>query len=103
MKKFKIVKNKKAVYKNYEDIKKFDVVEMQFGDFDNFINAIILDISICDEFKYANNYTSYKIKFCYDTGEIQNGFINSSTPLELKVIGYAKLLRKYKEMDEKEY
>ena len=102
MKKFEIIKNENSVYKNYKEIKKFEVVNMEFGDFDNFINAIILNISIEKEEKYPNNRirSLYKIDFCYANGMFETAYESSFTPLELKVIGYAKQLETIAEINE---
>ena len=43
--KYKIEKFEKPITKPYEEVKKYDVARFEYGDYDNWVNAIILNIT----------------------------------------------------------
>ena len=63
MNKYIIEKFEKSQKKSYKDVKMFDVARFEYGDYDNWVNAIMLEL------KPIKNNKILEIKFCTAHGQ----------------------------------
>ena len=98
---YKIVKFDKPVRKSYKDVEKYDVARFEYGDYDNWVDGIILDIKV--RYDENNNANLAEVHFTYTFGmddtcftEIRNDII------DFDFIGKAEKLENDKEKDEQE-
>ena len=84
MNKYKIEKNETTQRKLYQDVKKFDVARFEYGDYDNWANAIILELNV------VKNGKVLEIKWCTVNGTeyVAYDFINNGKAY-LDIIGVA--------------
>lgn len=86
--KFNIIKSE-PVEKHYKDIKKYDVTRFEYGDFDNWVTAILLDVKL-EKSPYNPNDYRVSIHFCYQNGEEETCYDMSRTKdYKMEIIGHA--------------
>lgn len=80
---FKIIKTEPKTL-HYTNVKKYDVALFEYGDYDNWVCAIILDIELVKMY----NTEHLKIHFCYKSGQ-EDVCYASSNDFMLEIIGHA--------------
>ena len=87
--KYKIEKFEKTISKSYKDVKKYEVARFEYGDYDNWCNAIILKLTPKDNNKIL------EIEFALSDGRVMMAysFMNKGDSI-LDIIGTAKELKK---------
>ena len=98
---YKIIKLDKPVVKSYKDVEKYDVARFEYGDFDNWVDAIILDINV----KLNENKVPVEaeIHFAYSFGPEETCYsFASGGDIKFDIIGKAEKLENDKSKDEQE-
>lgn len=100
MKKYEINKFETPEKKSYKNLEKYDVLRFEFGDFDNWVTAIVLDSRI-EEVQYGSEKVKHLVidfetvsgnkQTCYET-------VYDET-YELDIVGKATELVKCEEED----
>lgn len=87
--KYQIDKYGKPIKKAYHDVKKYDVARFEYGDYDNWVNAIILKLTP------EKNNKVLKIEFVTASGQamVAYGFIDNGKH-DFDIIGTAKEITK---------
>ena len=87
--KYEIKKFKEPITKAYQEVKKYEVARFEFGDYDNWVNAIILNLTP------ERNNTVLKIEFTTSCGkeDVAYGFIYNGKH-DFDIIGVAKEIKK---------
>ena len=89
-KKYEIVKSGKTERKSIKDIQKYEVARFEYGDYDNWVNAIILDIKLEDASEYAVGLKRVVIHFASVDGSETTCYDSTrSDDYYLDIIGYA--------------
>ena len=85
---YKINKYEEPKQKSYKDVKKYEVARFEYGDYDNWVNAIILDLKI-------ENERCCKITFCTIIGmtEVCYSFLDSNKDCIFEIIGTAEKIK----------
>ena len=87
--KYKIEKFEKPISKSYKDVKKYEVARFEYGDYDNWCNAIILNLTPKDNNKLL------EIEFALSDGRVMTAYsFMSKGDSSLDIIGTAKALEK---------
>ena len=76
----------------FKDIKKYDVARFEYGDYDNWVTAVILDINMNHRFSNPK-FPSAEITFETLWGE-KIVCYSSSSETGLTIIGTAKIIQK---------
>lgn len=98
---YKINKFEQPQKKDYKDVQKYDVARFEYGDFDNWVDAIILDIKR-DETDFNGNprtSTVLAIHFAYEWGMEETCY---SFDTDLDIIGTAEKLEEEQTKNESE-
>ena len=100
---YKINKFEKPEKRSYQDIKKFDVVRTEYGDFDNWITVIILDL-IVKEVNYGGEKPVKEVEVHFaDTCGMEGTFYSPVyNNLTFDVVGKAVELKKEQSKDGQE-
>ncbi|MBO5884891.1 MAG: hypothetical protein J6Q51_03750 [Clostridia bacterium] len=89
-KKFEIIKSGKIERKSFKDIQKYEVATFEYGDYDNWVNAILLDVKLEDMEQYGKGLKRVVIRFaCTDGREITCYDSTRTDDYYLDIIGYA--------------
>lgn len=88
--KYEIQRFEKPITKHYTQVKKYDVARFAYGDEDNVVNAIILDIKIEST---ENNNPILEIHFAYRDGEECTCY-SSINDYNFEIVGKAKQITK---------
>ena len=95
---YKIKEYKRPIIKNFKDVKQYDVARFEYGDDDNWVNAVIINVEKkdmyghpCLEITFATKYNAKEEK-CY-----QNLYSEKDETLE--IVGRAQKIV-YKDEDE---
>lgn len=73
MKKYNIILSGTTKKVNYTELKKYDVVNIEYGDFDCFVKAIVLDITI-EPSKGNPERDTIKLHFATQSGRENDAF-----------------------------
>ena len=96
---YKIEKFESPVVKSYKDVEKYDVARFEYGDYDNWVDAIILDIKV----KLNENKVPIEaeIHFAYSFGPEETCYsFASGGDIQFDIIGKAKKLENDMEKEE---
>ncbi len=86
---FKIEKFEKSIIKPYQEVKKYEVALFEYGDYDNWCHAIILNLTP------QNNNKVLKINFAMSDGRVFDAYqFTNNGQAYLKIVGVAKELNK---------
>lgn len=86
--KYKIERFEKPIKKEYQDVKKYDVARFEYGDYDNWVDAIILNIT-------PENERILKIEFAMIDGRVMDAyeFVHNNKSV-FEIIGTATEIKK---------
>ena len=101
---YKIEKYDAPIKKSYKDIEKYEVARFEYGDFDNWINAIILDVKLV-EVDYGGGRLSTRadIHFLNTFGDEDTCYSSVyNGDIDFDIIGKAVKLENEKTKDEQE-
>ena len=96
-KKYEIKNLKNPVKKNISDVKKYDVTRFEFGDYDNWVNAVILDVKV-ETRNYGPNNDREVMIITFDTayGYQDQAFSDVPKDGKIEIVGKATPLTKTK-------
>lgn len=103
--KYKIEKFESPIMKSYKNLDKFDVARFEFGDYDNWVNAIVLNVRLETKNYSANpekpNYVSHIVlDFATQDGREETCYSSlTNNDCIFEVIGKAKALEEKLDKD----
>ena len=96
--KYKIEKLDNSIMKSYKNLEKFDVARLEFGDYDNWVNAIVLDARL-ETKNYSSNpekpniVSHVALDFAYQDGRTETCYSSlTNNDCIFEIIGKAHQL-----------
>ena len=100
--KYVIKEYKKPITKAYADVKENDVLKFEYGDFDNWVTAIVKNIIIEEKDYGGGPVKSVRIEFEYQSGTPEVAYESYKENGTMDVIGRAKPIKKQKVVEEED-
>ena len=96
---YKVTKFETPIKKSYKEVEKYDIARFEYGDYDNWVDAIILDINIKEEsFGGSKPVKVAEIHFAYTFGDYEETCYSNvyDDKLDFDIVGKAERIIKEK-------